>query len=186
MILSHVPSTACYDYSNCSGLLDACSAEESIRTFCCGKRKGQQELDALIDRTKLSLLYFLLFLMLGILAFTAVNTFQAVRNFQQQERALQAGDVKTIHSWMTIPVISHIYHVPEDYLYCTLHISNPGQRRHATLDEIALSKRQPVDRVIRTTQQAILAYRKEHPHVLTPTSTLHREMKPRAPMPGRT
>jgi hypothetical protein len=167
-------------------LRSAAGAEESIRTFCCGKRKDQQELDALIERTKLSFLCFLLLLMLGILAFTTVNTFQAVRNFQQQYSALQAGNVKTIHSWMTIPVISHIYHVPENYLYRTLHISNPGQHRHATLDEIATSKRQPVDHVIRTIQYAILTYRKEHPHVLTPTSTLHSGMKPLAPMPGRT
>ncbi len=145
-------------------------------------------MDALSERTKLGLLSFLLLLMLGILALTAVNTIQAVRSFQQQNSALEAGDVSTVHAWMTIHVISHIYHVPEDYLYRTLDIGNPGLLRHSTLDEIAHRKRQPVDQVIRTVQHAILAYRKEHPHFLTPTPTptLHIDKKSHSPMPGRT
>lgn len=138
------------------------------------------------ERTKLGLLCLLLLLMLGILALTAVNTFQAVRSFQQQNTALEAGDVRTIHDWMTIHVISHIYHVPENYLYNSLHIDNPGLLRHATLNEIADRKQQPVDQVIRTIQHAILVYRKEHSHFLTPTlpsrdlcSSLLREHLPR-------
>jgi hypothetical protein len=143
-------------------------------------------LDALSERTKLGLLSFLLLLMVGILALTAVNTIQAVRSFQQQNSALEAGDVSTVDAWMTIHVISHIYQVPEDYLYRTLDIGSPGLLRHSTLNEIAHRKRQPVDQVIRTVQHAILAYRKEHPHILTPTPTLHLDKKSHSPMPGRT
>jgi hypothetical protein len=143
-------------------------------------------LDALSERTKLGLLSFLLLLMLGILGLTAVNTIQAVRSFQQQNSALEAGDVSTVDAWMTIHVISHIYHVPEDYLYRTLDIGSPGMLRHSTLDEIAHRKRQPVDQVIRTVQHAILAYRKEHPHLLTPTPTPHTDKKSHSPMPGGT
>ncbi len=138
------------------------------------------------ERTKLGLLSFLLLLMVGILALTAVNTIQAVRSFQQQNSALEAGDVSTVDAWMTIHVISHIYHVPEDYLYRTLDIGSPGLLRHSTLNEIANRKRQPVDQVIRTVQHAILAYRKEHPHFLTPTPTLHLDKKSHSQMPGRT
>jgi len=140
----------------------------------------------LSERTKLGLLSFLLLLMVGILALTAVNTIQAVRSFQQQNSALEAGDVSTVDAWMTIHVISHIYHVPEDYLYRTLDIGSPGLLRHSTLNEIANRKRQPVDQVIRTVQRAILAYRKEHPHFLTPTPTLHIDKKSHSQMPGRT
>lgn len=138
------------------------------------------------ERTKLGLLSFLLLLMVGILALTAVNTIQAVRSFQQQNSALEAGDVSTVDAWMTIHVISHIYHVPEDYLYRTLDIGSPGLLRHSTLNEIANRKRQPVDQVIRAVQHAILAYRKEHPHFLTPTPTLHIDKKSHSQMPGRT
>ena len=143
-------------------------------------------MEALSERTKLGLLSFLLLLMLGILALTAVNTVQAVRSFQQQNSALAAGDVSTVHSWMTIHVISHIYHVPEDYLYSKLDIGSPGLLHHATLNEIANRKRQSVDQVIRTVQHAILVYRKGQPHFLVPTPTPHSDKKSHSPMPGRT
>ena len=122
------------------------------------------------ERTKLSLLCILLFLLLGLLAFTAANTFQAVRTFQQQQNAVKARDVKAIHPWMTIHVISHIYQVPEGYLYNSLQINNPAPLQRATLYEIASHKRLPVEQVIHTIQHAILAYRKVHP-ITTPTPT---------------
>lgn len=136
------------------------------------------------ERVKLNLLCLLLLLVLGILIFAAINTVQAVRNFQQHSTAVKAGDVSTIHPWMTIHVVSHVYHVPEDDLYRSLQISSPTPFRHATLYEIASSKRQPVDRVIHILQQAILAYRKGHPDYLTPTP--HSGMKLHSPSPGRT
>ena len=141
---------------------------------------------ALSERARLGFLCFLLLLMLGILAFTAVNTIQAVRSFQQQYGAIKTGDVSTVHPWMTIRVISHVYHVPEDYLYRSLQISAPGSLRSATLYEIANRQRRPVDQVIRTIQHAILAYRKEHPNFFTPTPARHMYMKPLSPTPGRT
>jgi hypothetical protein len=134
------------------------------------------------ERVKLSFLCLLLLLMLGILALTAVNTLQAVRSFQQQYSAINAGDVSTIHPWMTIHAVSRIYHVPEDYLYSSLHIGSPAVLRHVTLYEIASRKRQPVDQVIRAIQHAILAYRKGHPRFLTPSPA----PKPLSPTPGRT
>jgi hypothetical protein len=100
--------------------------------------------------------------MLGIVGFTAVGTYQAVRSFQQQNNALQTGDVSTIRSWMTVPVIAHLYHVPEDYLSRTLAIGNPDVLRHSTLNQIASKKRQPVNKLIQTLQHAILDYRNAH------------------------
>jgi hypothetical protein len=128
--------------------------------------------------------------MLGILAFTTVNTFQAVRSFQQQNSAVKAGDVSTIHPWMTIHVVSHIYNVPEDYLYNSLDVGSPDLLRHATLYQIATRKRQSVDQLIHSIQHAILTYRKAHPHALTPTPsstpTPKIHMKLVSPTPGRT
>lgn len=140
---------------------------------------------ALSERVKLSLLCLLLFLMLGVLAFTAVNAFQAVQSFQQQYSKVKAGDVSTIHPWMTMHVVSQIYKVPEDYLYHSLQISYPNTYRHTTLYELASHKRQPVDQVIHTIQQAILTYRKTHPKSLTPTPGRKQAKKPPSPTSGR-
>jgi len=136
---------------------------------------------ALSERVKLVFLWLLLLLMLGVLAFTAVSTIQAVRTFQKQNSAVKTGDVSAVHPWMTVHVISHVYHVPEDYLCSTLHIGTPSSVRHITLYEIANRKKQPVDQVVRTIQHAILTYRKQHP-----TTTPHTSMKPLAPKRRRT
>ena len=143
-------------------------------------------MDTLSERAKLSLLSFLLLLILGLLAFTAVRTFQAVHNFQYQYSAVKAGDVSTIRPWMTIHVISHVCHVPENYLYHSLTVDNSAQFRHATLYDIANNKRQPVDQVIRTAQHAILAYRKHYPRFVTLALTQHIGRGPLSAMPGRT
>ena len=140
---------------------------------------------ALSERARLGLLCFLSLLVLGFLAFTTVNTMQAARSFQQQYSAVKTGDVRAIRPWMTIHVVSHIYHVPEDYLYRSRNIGNPLSLRHLTLYDIAKRKHQSVDQVIRSIQHAILAYRKIHPHFLTPAPTQHTHMKP-TPAPGRT
>ena len=137
------------------------------------------------ERVKLGLLWLLLLLMLGVLTFTAADAFQAVRSFQKQYSAVKTGDVSTVHPWMTVHVISHVYHVPEDYLCGSLQIGTPGSVRHVTLYEIANRKRQPVDQVIRTIQHAIVVYRKEHPHFLTPTPSLHIDVRSLSPPPGR-
>src|SRR5437868_15421383 len=144
----------------------------------------KEKLYTLSERAKLSFLGLLLLLMLGTMAFTAVNTFHAVRSFQQQYKAVSTEDVRAIHPWMTIHVISDIYHVPEDDLYSSLNIGSPKVLRHATLYDIANRKRQPVDQVIHTVQHAILAYRKKHPQMLKPTP--QHNMRPAAPTPGRT
>jgi len=137
------------------------------------------------ERVKLNLLCLLLFLMIGILAFTAVNTFEAVQNLREQYSDVKSGDVSTIHPWMTIYVVSHIYNVPEDYLYHSLQLNYPNGYRHTTLYELATHKRQTVNQVIHIIQSAILTYRKAHPKSLTPAAGLQRDRKPLAPTPGR-
>ncbi len=114
------------------------------------------------ERIKLGLLCLLLLLMLGLVCFAAVGTYEAVRNFQRQNSALAAGDVSTVRAWMTIHVVARLYHVPEDYLSQELAVGNPEQIRHFTLNQIASSKRQPVSKLIQTVQHAILDYRKTH------------------------
>lgn len=135
------------------------------------------------ERTRLALLCLLLLLMLGVLAFAVVNTIEAAQTFQKQYKAAKSGDVSAIHPWMTIRVVSHIYHVPEDYLYTSLKLKDSPALYHTTLYEIAGKKRQPVNQVIHTLQQAIATYRHEHPRSPTPTPTPRARQA--APGPGR-
>jgi hypothetical protein len=137
----------------------------------------------LSERARLALLCLLLLIMLGVLVFAAVNTVQAVKNFQHQYIAVKSQDVSAIHPWMTIHVVSHIYHVPEDYLYRTLNLPDTPATRHMTLDTIAHHKKQTTNQVIHTLQQAIVKYRKEH-HIATPTP--RPGMSPPSPMQRRT
>jgi hypothetical protein len=140
----------------------------------------------LSERAKLNLLSFLLVLILGVLAITAVRASQAVHNFQQQYTKVKAGDVSTVRPWMTISVISHVYHVPENYLYRSLTLDNPAQLRRATLYQIAADQRQSVDQVIHTAQYAILRYRK-HQSSSVRTVLLHvTNRESLLLMPGRT
>lgn len=114
------------------------------------------------EHTKLGLLSLLLLAALGIATIAMVNTFQAMHNFQQQNNATRAGDVNAIRPWMTMHVISHVYHVPEDYLEHSLNIAHGDTIHQATLYEIAAHKHQPVDQLIHAVQKVILIYRKEH------------------------
>lgn len=136
------------------------------------------------ERARLGLLCLLLLIMLGVLVFAAVNTIQATQTFQKQYKAVKSGDVSAIHPWMTIHVISHIYNVPEDYLYSSLKLEDSPTLHHATLYEIAGRKRQPVNQVIHTLQRAIATYRTVHPRGPTPTPTPRARHAP--PTVGRT
>ena len=116
-------------------------------------------LEIMSERLKLSFLSALLLLALVISTFTIANTFHAVRNLQLRNHDVKVGNVSTIRDWMTVPAISRIYHVPEDYVYRSLEIASPTSYRHVTLYEIAHRKQQSVDQIIHTIQHAILSYR---------------------------
>ncbi len=139
------------------------------------------------ERAKLNFLSLLLLLALGVVVLAIVNTWQAVTNFQQMSTATKAGDVTTIRPWMTIHVISRVYHVPEDYLTNSLQVKKTDPLHHATLYEIAARKRQPVDRLIRTLKNIILIYRKQHPGSSLPVQPTRSPIENYfAPPPGET
>src|SRR5689334_10724896 len=100
------------------------------------------------ERIKLGILSALLLLVLAFSVFAVVNTFQAVRALQMRNHEVKAGNVSTIRAWMTIPAISHIYHVPEDYVYRSLNVTHPAPNHPVTLYEVANRKQKPVDQVI--------------------------------------
>jgi hypothetical protein len=139
------------------------------------------------ERAKFNYLSILLLLALAIVGLSIANALQAVNAFQQESNATKAGDVNTIRPWMTIHVIAHVYHIPEDYLDSSLHMAKANPLHRATLYEIASHKRQPVDQLIRTLKHIILSYRKEHPGSSPPAQLL----RPRisnflAPVSGET
>jgi hypothetical protein len=141
----------------------------------------------LSERAKLGLLCLLLLLVMGVLAFTSVITLQAVRTFQHQATAVKRGDVSAIHPWMTVHVVSHICHVPEDYLYSSLQVKASDKLlRHTTLYQLANRKHEPVNQVIHTLQRAILVYRHVHPRDTAPTSAPKHSRESLVAAPGRT
>ena len=95
--------------------------------------------------------------------FTALGTVRAVQSLQKQHTLAKAGDVHTIRPWMTIPYVAHTYHVPESYLYASLHIPNTHATRHMPLQTLASHYQRPVDSVVHDIQNAILLYRRQHP-----------------------
>lgn len=136
------------------------------------------------ERARLGLLSLLLLLTLGCVAFGTSSTIQAVQRLQQQNAAIKKGDVNAVRPWMTVHVISRLYHVPEDYLYQSLNIDHPDLYHRVTLNQIASKQRRPVSRVIQAVQHAILQYRKDHTRMKTltpqPTRSVRRHvvMKP--------
>lgn len=114
------------------------------------------------EQTKFGFLCVSLLFVLVLVVISAANTFQAVQGFQQQYSGARAGDVSTIRPWMTLHVVSHVYHVPEDYLDHSLSIATADPIHKATLYEIASKKKQPVKHLIVQLQGIILVYRRNH------------------------
>src|SRR5215467_3465358 len=107
------------------------------------------------ERIKLGTLSALLLLVLAFSVFAMANTFRAVRALQLRNHDVRMGNVSTIRAWMTIPTISRIYHVPEDYVYRSLDITSPAPYHHVTIYEVANRKQKPVNQVIYSLQYAI-------------------------------
>lgn len=120
--------------------------------------------DRMSEKAKLGLLCLAFLLVLGIAVLTIANALQAVHSLQQQNNAVHAGDVRTIRPWMTLYIISHVYHIPESSLDQSLDIARNDPLRRTTLYEIAVSRHLPVAQIIHTLQRTILTYRKEHAH----------------------
>ncbi|MDQ6659942.1 MAG: hypothetical protein M3Z24_03125 [Chloroflexota bacterium] len=122
-------------------------------------------MNVLSSRRKLVLTGILFVLIVAVTIAAAVATVQTFHNLQRQNALATAGDVHTIRPWMTIPYIAHVYHVPESYLYRSLHLTDAHPPRHMTLQELALRSQRPVNDLIHTIQGSILTYRQQHSQV---------------------
>jgi hypothetical protein len=133
--------------------------------MCIDRKKEPSEYDIKSKRIQIGLLSILLLLMILCTALAAIDAVQSVHDFQQQYNDVRAQNVRAVRPWMTIPVVSHVYHVPEDELCRALKIAKTDPLRRATLYEIANRKRRPVDQIVHTLQHAIQTYRHSHPRV---------------------
>lgn len=122
--------------------------------------------------TRIIVIVLLLVLAIGGTVFAAASTVQAFYMFQQERAMTRAGDVQTIRSWMTVPYIAHVYHMPENDLYHALSGAGLKAQSRTTLHALALRTHRPVNQIIHEVQQVILTYRQEHPQPrMTPEPT---------------
>jgi hypothetical protein len=114
------------------------------------------------QRTSLILtgVLFVLTLSGGVLA--AHATINALHTLQRQRTLTKEGDVETIQQWMTIPYMARVYHIPEPYLYQSLHVPTGHPTPHITLHALAEHRKVPDTTLISTVQRAIISYRKKH------------------------
>jgi hypothetical protein len=115
---------------------------------------------------------FLLCVALASVIFAAFSTVQAYQQFQQNHQRVMAGDVSTVSSWMTIPYIARVYHVPEECLTTSLHVSEYQLKKHATLRMIADYQQEQVDSLLHNVRNFILSYRQNHSICDTPASNM--------------
>lgn len=108
-------------------------------------------------------MYMSLLLGLALLftCFTAGGTIRAYQHFQQDHQRLQAGDVTTISSWMTIPYIVRVYKVPEMCFTQSLRLTDRWLVEHATLRVIADRDHRPLMKLVFDVQNIILSYRRQ-------------------------
>jgi hypothetical protein len=132
-------------------------------------------------RLRFVILGVLLCLSTAAAIFAAVTTYQAIQQFKRERALTQSGDVSTIRPWMTVHFIAQTYRVPENYLYQSLHITNPQPVSHATLRVLADHYKRPVNDVIHNLQVAILSYRKQHPRGGSPLHSGQLNGAPRGP-----
>jgi hypothetical protein len=106
---------------------------------------------------------FFLVLALGATFIATYATINDVKTVHQHQEMARAGDVRLVRQWMTIPYVSHVYHIPTTVLYSSLQLKDNPANRHSTLQTLAIQRKQSADSVITKVQEAILTYRKSHP-----------------------
>lgn len=121
----------------------------------------------------------LFFIALALTVFFAIQTARAIIGFQHSHQAAQSGNVQTIRSWMTLPYIARVYHVPESYLLESVGLAETDAPsvRHMTIAALATRLGTTSDALIHEIQQAILTYRQEQPSP-TPSATPYSALAP--------
>jgi hypothetical protein len=146
---------------------------KSIIRVTCHMRENVVDVSR-AHRSQIRLLTIICLCMLSLFGtiYAAHSTMAAFQAFKQQQTQYQQGDVHSIRSWMTITYIAHTYHVPTSCLDQALNITGKREERD-TLQTLASHRKRPVNELIISVQQAILAYRQDHAG-FTPTSNIQK------------
>jgi hypothetical protein len=110
-------------------------------------------------RLRLATVSILLCLALTTTVFAATRAVNSFQKFQQAQQMVNSGNVETLDSWMTLPYISRVYHVPQYCLAHYLHITSFEQEYHATLLDLAHAKNIPYNSFRNNMSAYILHYR---------------------------
>ncbi len=133
------------------------------------EKKNQEYIDLNL-RLKFFGVCLLLCLALVAAILTAAGTVRSYQQFQQSHHLAMTGSVDTVRPWMTLPYISHIYHIPTACLAQSLHLTQPMLIKQATLRTIADYVKRPVDALIQSVQRTILDFRKNKSMCSPPVS----------------
>ncbi len=114
-------------------------------------------------RIQVLLTAVLLALALGLTLLTAQASVQAVSTWQQQQTVVAADDPSSVGSWMTLPYIAQVYHVPENDLSHALHLQGVRQDQQTPLSGLALGSHRSVKALMIEVQVTIQIYRNFHP-----------------------
>lgn len=118
------------------------------------------------SRSHIALISLLLLLAIVLTVIAANSTIKAFQTFQQENELARRGDVSTIRAWMTVPYISRHYHVPESFLYDSLHLNTSSVDRHTrphlTLTAISIMTKRNVNDLVLDIQQDIRRYHQQH------------------------
>jgi hypothetical protein len=120
-------------------------------------------------RTRSILLGVLLVLVAALALFVVIRTIDAIQVVHHNADMARRDDVGLIQSWMTIPYIARVYHIPASVLYTQLHLPDDATTHHQTLQDIALARKEKVKDVVQTVQGIVSRYRQTHPLQTTGT-----------------
>jgi hypothetical protein len=110
---------------------------------------------------------------LGVLLtlFFGVRTWRMLPHLQDMHPAPPAQDASAIETWMTVPHVARITHVPESYLWQQLGLSARGNRR-ASLETLQTDRaRTEPDRptILAELRRAVAAYQAENGTMVAPS-----------------
>lgn len=125
-------------------------------------------------RERIIIIVICLLLTIGALIIISRSTVGALQTVQQHQVLVHKGDVRLLQPWMTVPYVSHEYHIPNHILFSALNLKDTPAAHHQTIQTIALKQKEPVNTIIHKLQQTILTYQHAHPHSPQPTRTVYR------------
>lgn len=108
--------------------------------------------------------FIIILVSIGIICIliSGVLSYQYIHRIGHRPRPIpRQTDVLLIQSWMSVPYIARMYHVPEPELAQGLHI-DPNAARMQSLSTIAGKQGKQTEEIIALVQQVIVDFQKKH------------------------